>query len=59
MKTYTFKSGAVLTEQEVISRFYWSYWKKWKLTFPDFKIREDLYLLFSALDKYKDLTNKN
>lgn len=56
MKTYTFKSGAVLTEQEVISYFYGRYWR---LSYIRLNFREDLYLLFSALDKYKDLTNEN
>ena len=59
MKIYTFESGVSFTEQEVISRFYWIYWKKWKISYLYSRFREDLYLLFSALDKYKDLTNEN
>ena len=56
MKTYTFESGLVLTEQEVISRFYWKYWR---FSYMRLNFREDFFLLFSALDKYKDLTNEN
>jgi hypothetical protein len=56
MKTYTFESGLVLTEQEVISYFYGRYWR---LSYMGLNFREDLFLLFSAFDKYGDLTNEN
>jgi len=56
MKTYTFRSGWVLTEQEVISRFYWKYWKESYMI--EYNFREDLYLLFSALDKYGNFTDE-
>ena len=53
MKTYTFKNGLVLTEQKIISILYR---KHWKLSYTvEYNFREDLYLLFSALDKFKHL----
>ena len=55
MKIYTFKSGVSFTEQEVISRFYRKYWK---LSYMGLNFREDLHILFSALEKYENLTEK-
>lgn len=54
-KIYTFESGVSLTEQELIDRFYGKYWK---LSYMGLNFREDLAILFSALDKYKELTNE-
>ena len=56
MKIYTFKNGASYTEQEVIDYFYGRYWK---LSYMGLNFREDLYVLFSALDKFGDITDGN
>ena len=56
MKTYTFGSGFVLTEQEVISRWYWEYWKESYAR--GYNFTDDLYILFNALDKFKHMTNE-
>ena len=58
MKIYTFKGGASFTEQDIISLFYHK--KRWMTTFYCMKppFREDIGLLFSALDKFGNLTNE-
>lgn len=53
MKTYTLKSGKVMGEQELINTFYC---KKWKSYF--YSAVNDVYILFSALDKFNHLCDK-